>query len=121
MLRHVVGLVARREQRVVGQHGELFGHLREELVRERDGIDLDRSGTLLEAPGVLGAQQVDTTVELAAPPRNVKLVRHLLHGQPLEIGIGERGEVGKGLHAQQSSRFADLPPGVEVEDRGRGP
>ena len=63
------------------------------------GIDLDRSLTLLEAPRVLGAQQVDAAVQLAAPPRDVALVRHLLLGQRLEIGIGEGGEVGKGLHA----------------------
>ena len=83
--------------------------LREQAVGEHRGVDVDRSLTLLEAARVLAAQHVDAAVQLAPAPRDVALVRHLLFGQRLEIGVGERGEVGKGLHAAQSSRFPDGP------------
>ena len=116
----VVELVPGRQQLVVGEHAELLGLLREQAVRDDAGVDLDLAVALLEAPRVLGAQHVDAAVQLAPAARDVALVRHLLFGQRLEIGVGERGEVGKGLHAAQSSRFPrDLPPGVEVEDRAQ--
>ncbi len=41
-LRGVVGLIARRQQVVVGQDGELLRELGEQLVRDDGGVDLAR-------------------------------------------------------------------------------
>ena len=120
-LRGVVGVVPGRQRLVAGLHRQLLGQLREQLLGDDRRVDVDGALALLEAARVLAAQHVDAPVQLAAQPRDVALVRHLLLGQDLEIGVGKRCEIGKCLHERQSSRFADLPPGVEVEDGASGP
>jgi len=59
---------------------------------------------LLAEPGLeLGAQQVDPAVQDAPPLRDLLLFLRQLVDVVLEVGVGERCEIGKRFHVSLSS------------------
>ena len=75
----------------------------------RQPIDVDlaeralpRSDLLLEPGDELGAQDVDLPVQEPAPVRDFLLFALEIVDQFLQIGVGERGEIGQGFQVSLS-------------------